>query len=375
MRPGDPKGWQFAVKYTIDRVVAALLLLVISPILIGARARHADLGRAGRSSSASAAWASTGSEFDMLKFRTMKHSRPEAERSTAAGTAMAMRFKPSSTPLPAAWKARTAAPASGASCASTSLDELPQLINVLRGEMSLIGPRPERPEFVELFGEDVHRYTDRHRVKSGITGWAQIHGLRGQTSISDRAEWDNYYIENWSLWLDFKIAVMTIPACSWALASSDLTLIRPRRARDRGAGRVRCWPAARPALRSRPAAISGCAVPADFSAGDQYVETLPTTKGPRAPRREQAREELRASSKDVSSSAADAAALERLATSRGLGAPDAASTTIGAVPRARDGRGRTRAGTAASGTATRPPCPQPRSTRRSGGGGRAGMAR
>jgi lipopolysaccharide/colanic/teichoic acid biosynthesis glycosyltransferase len=93
----------------------------------------------------------------------------------------------------------------------TSLDELPQLINVLRGDMSLIGPRPERPEFVELFGQDVHRYSDRHRVKSGITGWAQIHGLRGQTSISDRAEWDNYYIENWSLWLDFKIALMTLP--------------------------------------------------------------------------------------------------------------------------------------------------------------------
>ena len=91
-----------------------------------------------------------------------------------------------------------------------SLDELPQLINVLRGDMSLIGPRPELGTFVRLFEEAVHRYGDRHRVKSGITGWAQVHGLRGNTSLADRVEWDNYYIENWSLWLDMKIAVMTL---------------------------------------------------------------------------------------------------------------------------------------------------------------------
>jgi lipopolysaccharide/colanic/teichoic acid biosynthesis glycosyltransferase len=75
--------------------------------------------------------------------------------------------------------------------------------------MSLIGPRPERPEYVELFESRVYRYNDRQRVKSGITGWAQINGLRGKTSLSDRVEWDNYYIENWSLWLDFKIALKT----------------------------------------------------------------------------------------------------------------------------------------------------------------------
>jgi lipopolysaccharide/colanic/teichoic acid biosynthesis glycosyltransferase len=94
----------------------------------------------------------------------------------------------------------------------TSIDELPQLVNVLRGEMSLIGPRPERPEFVELFGRDIARYGDRHRVKSGITGWAQVHGLRGQTSLAERVEWDNYYIAHWSLVLDLKIALLTILA-------------------------------------------------------------------------------------------------------------------------------------------------------------------
>ncbi len=77
-----------------------------------------------------------------------------------------------------------------------NLDELPQLFNVLKGEMSLVGPRPEQPAYVALFEESVYRYTHRHRVKSGITGWAQVNGLRGDTSIEDRVLFDNYYIEN-----------------------------------------------------------------------------------------------------------------------------------------------------------------------------------
>ena len=84
------------------------------------------------------------------------------------------------------------------------------LINVVFGTMSLVGPRPERPEYVVRFARDVARYEDRHRVKSGITGWAQVHGYRGQTSIADRVEWDNYYIQNWSIWLDLRIIFMTI---------------------------------------------------------------------------------------------------------------------------------------------------------------------
>ncbi len=91
----------------------------------------------------------------------------------------------------------------------TSLDELPQLFNILRGDMSLVGPRPERPHFVAQFGELYTGYADRHRVPSGLTGWAQVHGLRGDTPIDQRARFDNFYIENWSLWLDIKILLRT----------------------------------------------------------------------------------------------------------------------------------------------------------------------
>jgi lipopolysaccharide/colanic/teichoic acid biosynthesis glycosyltransferase len=95
---------------------------------------------------------------------------------------------------------------------STHLDELPQLIHVIRGDMSLVGPRPERPFFTARFIRLVPRYDDRHRVKGGVTGWAQVHGLTGDTSIPDRARFDNYYIEHWSMWLDVVILIRTIAA-------------------------------------------------------------------------------------------------------------------------------------------------------------------
>ena len=132
-----------------------------------------------------------GKPFRMLKFRTM---RADAE---AAGPQFAERADPRVTPI-GAWLRRT------------SLDELPQLWNVFKGDMSLVGPRPERPVFIDQFRRRIPRYQLRHMVKSGMTGWAQIHGLRGNTSIQKRVEYDLYYIEHWSLLLDLKILARTI---------------------------------------------------------------------------------------------------------------------------------------------------------------------
>jgi hypothetical protein len=110
------------------------------------------------------------------------------------------------------------------------LDELPQLINILRGEMSFIGPRPERPGYVRAFERHVYRYGDRHRVKSGLTGWAQVQGLRGECSLEDRVEWDNYYVENWSPGLDLKILLLTIPSVVVGGGSRDRLEVQMERA-------------------------------------------------------------------------------------------------------------------------------------------------
>ena len=91
-----------------------------------------------------------------------------------------------------------------------SLDELPQLINVLKGDMSVVGPRPERPHFVEKFKNQIPRYLERHRAKTGMTGWAQVNGLRGNASIAERTKYDIYYIEHWSLVFDIKIILKTL---------------------------------------------------------------------------------------------------------------------------------------------------------------------
>jgi exopolysaccharide biosynthesis polyprenyl glycosylphosphotransferase len=133
-----------------------------------------------------------GQRFRMLKFRTM---RPDAEAET--GPVWASADDPRRTRL-------------GAFLRRTSLDELPQLVNVLRGEMSLVGPRPERPLFVQEFRTRIPGYMLRHKVKAGMTGWAQINGWRGNTSLEKRIEYDLYYIERWSLAFDLSILLRTL---------------------------------------------------------------------------------------------------------------------------------------------------------------------
>ena len=128
----------------------------------------------------------------MLKFRSM---RIDAE--SASGPVWATRHDVRCTPL-------------GRFLRHWSLDELPQLFNVLAGDMSLVGPRPERGVFVEKFRRQIPNYCQRHQVKAGITGWAQVNGWRGNTSLRRRVECDLYYISNWSLWLDCKILCLTL---------------------------------------------------------------------------------------------------------------------------------------------------------------------
>jgi exopolysaccharide biosynthesis polyprenyl glycosylphosphotransferase len=204
----DPRGWQFAIKHAFDRVSAAALLVVLAPVMLAA-ALAVKLSSPGPVLFRQRRIGRDGHEFEILKFRSMRAS-VDAESDNVV-------------PLPSdlgpggveGVDRRTRV---GSFLRRTSVDELPQLLNVLCGDMSLVGPRPERPEFVDLFGSRIERYHDRHRVKSGITGWAQVHGLRGRTSLRDRVEWDNFYIENWSLGLDAKVLLMTVAA---ALKSAE----------------------------------------------------------------------------------------------------------------------------------------------------------
>jgi exopolysaccharide biosynthesis polyprenyl glycosylphosphotransferase len=194
-----PMGaWNQIVKRTFDIVVAFVVLLLISPlflllaILIKLTSKGPVFYRQERVGL-------DGQSFLVLKFRSMKS---DAEKVT--GPVWAQKDDPRTTEL-------------GRFMRRFSLDELPQLINVLRGEMSLVGPRPERPHFVEQFKKDVPMYLDRHKVKTGMTGWAQVNGLRGgEGSIEERTKFDVYYVENWSLVFDLKIIFKTIRAVLFA---------------------------------------------------------------------------------------------------------------------------------------------------------------
>jgi exopolysaccharide biosynthesis polyprenyl glycosylphosphotransferase len=190
IRTPSLRGPAWALKRAFDIVVSGLLLLVVSPLLsVCAAAIRIESGsgvifrqrRVGRD----------GVVFDCLKLRSMRPAN-ESESATQWSVARDRRVGPV-----------------GRVLRRTSLDELPQLWNILRGDMTLVGPRPERPHFVDKFSAEFDRYAHRHRVRAGLTGLAQVSWLRGDTSIADRARFDNYYIEHWSLWLDVKIIIRT----------------------------------------------------------------------------------------------------------------------------------------------------------------------
>jgi exopolysaccharide biosynthesis polyprenyl glycosylphosphotransferase len=205
----DPRGLQFALKHAFDRAFALVALVLLSPVML-ATALAVRLSSPGPVLFRQRRVGRQGETFDLYKFRSMRVEPARAAR--AADDDRAQHLPAGGDTAPGGVEGDDRRTRVGRFLRRCSLDELPQLFNVLRGEMSIIGPRPERPEFVELFKQDVTRYGDRHRVKSGITGWAQVHGLRGQTSLADRVEWDNYYIAHWSLGLDLRILLLTLTA-------------------------------------------------------------------------------------------------------------------------------------------------------------------
>lgn len=177
-------------KRFFDILFSLFTLIILSPVLIVV-AIIVKLTSPGPVFYAQERVSRDGKVFKMLKFRTMKQ---DAEKHT--GPVWAKKDDERRTPI-------------GTFLRKTSIDELPQFINVLFGQLSVVGPRPERPHFVEKFSKNVPRYMERHKVKGGITGWAAVNGLRGDTSLEERIKYDLYYIENWSLWFDLKIVVRT----------------------------------------------------------------------------------------------------------------------------------------------------------------------
>jgi len=183
------RGWKLTLKRGVDLLGSAVGLVLLSPLLMLVAAAI-KLDSPGPVFYAQERMGLDARPFWCLKFRSM---RADAEKE---GPGWTTADDPRVTRV-------------GRLIRRFSIDELPQLINVLVGEMSLVGPRPERPVYVEQFRRSIPRYMDRHREKAGLTGWAQVNGLRGDTSIAERTKYDLWYIENWSLWLDFKIILRT----------------------------------------------------------------------------------------------------------------------------------------------------------------------
>jgi Undecaprenyl-phosphate glucose phosphotransferase len=191
LRESPHFGLNVVVKRAMDVAVSLVALVLLSP-LMALIALLVKLTSPGPVFFRQERCGLNGESFRMLKFRSM---RADAEAQT--GAVWARKDDPRRTRL-------------GTFLRKTSLDELPQLFNVLRGDMSLVGPRPERPEFIHRFEKTIPNYVARHCVKAGITGWAQVHGWRGNTSLRKRVQYDLYYITHWTPWLDLRIMWMTL---------------------------------------------------------------------------------------------------------------------------------------------------------------------
>lgn len=185
------RGWKLTLKRAMDMIGSGIGLILLSPIML-LMALLIKLDSPGAVFYTQERMGLDSKPFQMIKFRSMREG---AEDET--GPVWAIKEDPRRTKL-------------GALIRQLSLDELPQLMNVLMGEMSLVGPRPERPVFVEQFKQIIPRYMERHQEKAGLTGWAQVNGLRGDTSVVERTKYDLYYIENWSLLFDLKILIKTL---------------------------------------------------------------------------------------------------------------------------------------------------------------------
>jgi len=183
-------GINALAKRSFDVILSALFLAVLAPLMLLV-ALLVRLTSRGPALYPQERVGLDGKPFRMLKFRTMLDGAEDGgPRFAEPGDTRVTRL--------------------GSLLRRTSIDELPQLLNVLAGDMSLVGPRPERPVFIDKFRRHIPRYQLRHMVKAGMTGWAQIHGLRGLTSIEKRVEYDLYYIEHWSLLLDLRILARTL---------------------------------------------------------------------------------------------------------------------------------------------------------------------
>ena len=191
MRDIALRGWRLSAKRIVDVILSAIVLVFISPLLM-LIALLVKLDSRGPAMYWQERMGLDARPFPCFKFRSM---REDAEAET--GPVWARANDPRRTRV-------------GAYLRTYSLDELPNFVNVFLGHMSLVGPRPERPWFVDQFRQQIPRYMERHQLKAGITGWAQANGLRGDTSIWERTKYDLYYIEHWSLWLDFKIMILTL---------------------------------------------------------------------------------------------------------------------------------------------------------------------